>query len=197
MKYQLLFFGFLIVASCLQCSDSKKLKEKEKKEEITKTIKTVIIYGDYPRSFTKGGKYYPERFRRVREMYCYKTPEHYDHYSFLYKGDIVDGKLIARVYKKDKSSFEFPLKTSKDQVNNNKAQYPEVRMAVQFFYSGEEVRLEVRRVNKEKNEDVLLYEKEIPDMTVKLTEEDERKSNEFTIHGSGFSKERGCYRSPG
>ena len=39
MKYQLLFFGFLIVASCLQCSDSKKLKEKEKKEEITKTIK--------------------------------------------------------------------------------------------------------------------------------------------------------------
>ena len=160
MKYQLLFFGFLIVASCLQCSDSKKLKEKEKKEEITKTIKTVIIYGDYsPDPYRQ----YPEQFRWAYEMYCYKTPEHYDHYSFLYKGDFVDGKLIARVYKKDKSSFEFPLKTSKNEVNRNKAQYPEVRMAVQFFYSGEEVRLEVRRVNKEKNEDVLLYEKEIPD----------------------------------
>ena len=139
-------------------------------------------YGNYyPNSIKVGQRDYQEYFQWSYEVYCYKTPEHYDN-SVLYKGDMVDGKLITRIYKRDGSFFENLIKVPKEVVNFKRAKHNNLSFKIYIPYSGKEIRLEVRRINKKKNEDVLLYEKEIPD---------------FNSIEWGFSEKEPCHQSIG
>ena len=203
MKAHLIAFWLLALTACTQCSDKKKeqavqiKQEEKKKDKVKKKIHTVIYYFDYypdPVTFLK--KNYPEYLNSVYERYCYKTIEHYSFHSFPYKGDIVDGQLTARVYKKDGSFFELPLTVSEDESNLMKSDFNRrrnnIRMIARLSYSGEEVRLEVRRINKEQNEDVLLYETRIGDLNAPDSKWEEWEDTPVPNDG-GFGKESQCH----
>ena len=112
MKAHLIACCLLALTACTQCSDKKKeqavqiKQEEKKKDKVKKKIHTVIYYFDYfPDPVTFGKKDYPEYLKKLYNSYCYETMEHYSLDSFPYKGDVVDGRLIAKVYKKDGSFF--------------------------------------------------------------------------------------------
>jgi len=202
MKKYMLLFCLLIFTACIQCSKSKKKGTTQNRDNtpIEKTIKTIIIYADYyPDPITIGNRHYQEYFQWLYEAYCYKKTAYYSHFSNFYKGDIVDGELIVRVYKKDKSFSEIPVTTSKKNVSLMRSHFPArvnigLSVVLLISYSGEEIHLEVRRINKETDEDVLLYEREIGDLTGSW-EEAESWTN--MPNGGGFGKESQCHRSPG
>ena len=206
MKAHLIACCLLALTACTQCSDKKKdqavkkiKQEEKKKDKVKKKIHTAIYYFDYfPDPVTFGKKDYPEYLWSLYERYCYKTIEHYPLHSFPYKGDVVDGQLTARVYKKDGSFFEFPLTVSKNESNVMRADLRRVniRIIAQLSYSGEEVRLEVRRINKEKNEDVLLYETRIGDLNAPNSKWEEREDTPVP-NGGGFGEGSQCHRTMG
>ena len=202
MKAHLIACGLLALTACTQCSDKKKeqavqiKQEDKKKEKVKKKIHTVIYYFDYfPDPVTFGKKDYPEYLRSLYDSYCYKTIEHYPLHSFPYKGDVVDGQLTARVYKKDGSFFELPLTVSEYESNVMRSDFNRlrnnIRIIARLSYSGEEVRLEVRRINKEKNEDVLLYETRIGDLNAPDSKWEEWE-NTPGLNG-GFGKDSQCH----
>ena len=207
MKAHLIACCLLALTAYTQCSDKKKeqavqiKQEEKKKDKVKKKIQSVIYYFDYypdPITFLK--KDYPEHLRKLYNSYCYKTIEHYSFHSFPYKGDIVNGQLTARVYKKDGSFFEFPLTVYENESNLMKSDFNRrrnnIRMIARLSYSGEEVRLEVRRINKEKNEDVLLYETRIADLNDSDSRWEDRE-DDYVPKGGGFGKESQCHATSG
>ena len=198
MKKGLILLCLFAFTACTQCSNSKGTKSAQdnNQQQVEKTIKTIIIHANYsPEPITIGDKHYTENFQWLYESYCYKLSNHYSDFSYPYKGDIVDGKLIAKVYKKDDSFIEIPLTTPKETVNlMRSSDYNRLRVHIYIPYSGEEVRLEVRRVNKDKGEDVLLFEKQIEDLTGSW-EEAEGYTN--IPNGGGFRKVSQCHRTSG
>ena len=208
MKAHLIACCLLALTACTQCSDKKKdqavkkIKQEDKKKDKTKKkIHTITYYFNYyPDPITFGEKKYLEHLRSLYDSYCYKTIEHYPMHSFLYKGDVVDGQLTARVYKKDGSFFEFPLTVSEDESTKMRSDFNlrtnKIRIVAQLSYSGEEVRLEVRRINKEKNENVLLYETRIGDLNAPNSKWEEREDMPVP-NGGGFGEGSQCHTTMG
>ena len=205
MKAHLIACWLLALTACTQCSDKKKdqavqiKQDKQKKDK--KKIHTVIFDFDYfPDPVTFGRKDYPEYLWKLYSSYCYKTIEHYSLDSFPYKGDVVDGQLTARVYKKDGSFFEFPLTTYENESTIMRSDFNRLRnnisMVARLSYSGEEVRLEVRRINKEKNKDILLYETRIGDLNAPNSKWEEREDMPVP-NGGGFGEGSQCHTTMG
>ena len=197
MKKGLILLCLFAFTACTQCSNSKGTKSAQdnNQQQVEKTIKTIIIYGGYyPRFINTKDNDYQEHFQWAIEEYCYKKLEYYPHFSYIYKGDIVDGKLVAKVYKKDRSFFEIPLTVSEIEMNRKLSDFESIYSAIIIPYSGKEIRLEVRRVNKDKGEDVLLFEKQIEDLTGSW---EEAESYTNIPNGGGFNKESQCHRTSG
>jgi len=203
MKSHILLFCILSFTACIHCSESEKKKTTQNRDNtpIEKTIKTIIISARYfPGPVQIGNRHYQEYFQWLYEAYCYKKTAYYsDPYTASYEGDIVHGTLIAKVYKKDGSFFETPGMTSKRNTNLMRSHFQDpanIDLYVDLLipYSGEEVHLEVRRINKETDENVLLYKREIKDLTGSW-EEAESWTN--MPNGGGFGKESQCHISPG
>ena len=204
MKTHLIVCCLLALTACTQCSDNKKndtpkiIKEEKQKPKVKKKIQTVIFYFDYfPDPITWLNKDYPEFLNLLNTSYCYKKIEEYLSFFYFYKGNIVSGKLIARVYKKDGSFFEFPLTTTKFEININRKDFNNnlnsLSAIASFSYFGDEVQFEVRRINKEKNEDVLLYKTKILNLNSLDSNWEELETYSPPPDSSGFNKLTQCH----
>ena len=203
MKKHLIVCCLMALTACTQCSDKKKDQSTKiiQADKIKKKIQTIIFYFDYsPDPVTWLKKDYPEYLWSLYDSYCYKTIEHYPLHSFSYKGDVVDGELIARVYRKDSSFFEIPLTTSEDESTTMRSDFnslrDSLRVVVRLSYSDEETRLEVRRINKEKNEDILLYETRTNDLNGPDSNWEEEE-DDIVPNDGGFGKESQCHTTSG
>ena len=98
--------------------------------------------------------------------------------------------------------FELPLTTYEDESTRMRSDFNKgmkrnsIRIIARLSYSGEEVRLEVRRINKEKNEDVLLYETRIGDLNAPNSKWEEREDTPVP-NGGGFREDDQCHTTAG